>query len=75
MVDADQIPSARIRPDINVGIERTDTYLETEDNKIDPPKTTRDVAQAWSSLKEKKAEKIIDTENADADDSANATPL
>ena len=44
MVDADQIPSARIRPDINVGIERTDTYLETEDNKIEPPKTTRDVA-------------------------------
>ena len=44
MVDADRIPSARIRPDINVGIERTDTYLETEDNKIEPPKTTRDVA-------------------------------
>ena len=73
MVDADQIPSARIRPDINVGIERTDTYLETEDNKIEPPKTTRDVAQAWSSLKEKKVEKMIETENAD--DSANATPL
>ena len=73
MAETNREPSARSRPAIDVGIERTDTYLETEDNRIDPPKTTRDVAQAWSSLKEKKPDKATETENAD--ESANATPI